>query len=155
MALTSTSTSQRRAGEQTLTVGCRATDPDRHTSVPRPAITAGGGGQVQRTWSKHKSRASGWLAGALAGWLAGEPNQPSGDSLLVFCDLYSTHTLRAGILDLTSYDLATILRCIHLLRSHVNLYSRLWAARSLARHLVIRLTNVTYNLHSSYLSYIL
>ena len=62
-------------------VSGRATDPVRHTSVPRPAVTAGGGGQVQRTWQKHKSRASGWLAGALAGWLAGEPSQPSGDGL--------------------------------------------------------------------------
>ena len=71
--------------------------PDRYTSVPRPATTAGGGGQVQRTWQKHKSRASGWLAGALAGWLAGEPSQPSGDSLLVFLQSVFTHELRAGI----------------------------------------------------------
>ena len=32
---------------------------------------------------------------------AGEPSQPSGDSLLVFLQSVFTHELRAGILDLT------------------------------------------------------
>jgi hypothetical protein len=48
-----------------------------------------------------ESNASIKRQGQLAGWLAGEPSQPSGDSLLVFLQSVFTHELRAGILDLT------------------------------------------------------
>ena len=70
----------------------RATDPDRRTSVPRPAVSAGGGGQVQRTWQRHKSRArtAGWLARWLAGWLESLASHPV-TLCWCFCSLYS-HT---------------------------------------------------------------
>ena len=127
----------------------RATDPDRRTSVPRPAVTAGGGGQVQRTGpgkSTSRARAAGWLARWLASWLERWRLESLASHPVTlcwcFCSLYSH----------TSYGLAF---SISPSLQSCSCPTSCGALSNCRAPTLIRLTSVTYNPCSSDLSYVL